>query len=109
MRVRSCSVLRKLLTILNAMMRTNTWRQPNQPGALDFQDSCYRLLSPSGRRVTVRSAARPVGGILSDRRHLRLIRLATLPPLAWCAVVRSGGEATVLAGDLVEETEQGFF
>jgi transposase len=36
--------MRKLLTILNAMIRTNTtWQQRNHPRTRDFQDSCYRL------------------------------------------------------------------
>jgi hypothetical protein len=36
--------LRKLLTILNAMTRTNTiWQQTSQPKTVDSGDSCYRL------------------------------------------------------------------
>ena len=41
--------------------------------------------------------------------RIDMIRLHALPTMAWCAVVRPEGRATVLAGSLVEELHQGFF
>jgi hypothetical protein len=45
--------MRKLLTILNAMMRTNTtWQQNTEEARADFQDSCYRPIVGEERLYT---------------------------------------------------------
>jgi hypothetical protein len=38
----------------------------------------------------------------------RIDRVESLPPLAWCAVVRPQGDVRVVAGALVEQTEHGW-